>query len=60
MTSHVCSMYGTCENRRGQCLEESKAVLFKVWRMLESSVIISREGTGCDVERIGERGTVCN
>lgn len=61
MTSHVCKRArGTCGNRGGRCLEESKAKLFKVWRTLDSSVLISREGTGCGVERIRETGTVCN
>lgn len=51
MTSHMCMAH---------VKTESKALLFKVWGTLESSILTSREGTGCGVERIRERGTVCN
>lgn len=57
MTSHVASVHGSRENRRGRCLEESKALLFKVWRMSGSSVFVSRVGTGCGMERMRKTGT---
>lgn len=41
MTSHVCSVYGTRENRRGRCLEESEAFLKSGGRLtFDSSVLI--------------------
>lgn len=58
--SHVQVCMAHVKTGEDDVLKKVRLCFFKSGGRQTSSVLISREGTGCGVERIRKTGTVCN